>query len=177
MGVTVQRLLDNMSLGLWLFQQGQVSRKALQVFVGKEVHTLQFRRPLFSVYDHVWKLISGESDRPFMDEKAISEVVTALGLFPLRFTDWRTQMDPYVMASDVVVEDFESLLPEVDSDASSDGSVAAPSEGALEDDDFLNQLEVPQKDVDEAEVHKGLMVKMVHIFLRRVEHRGSDNEG
>ena len=38
-----------------------------QVFVGKEVHTLQFRRPLFSVYDHVWKLISGESDRPFMD--------------------------------------------------------------------------------------------------------------
>ena len=99
-GVTVQRLLDNMSLGLWLFQQGQVSRKALQVFVGKEVHTLQFRRPLFSVYDHVWKLISGESDRPFMDEKAISEVVTALGLFPLRFTDWRTQMDPYVMASD-----------------------------------------------------------------------------
>ena len=99
-GVTVQRLLDNMSLGLWLFQQGRVSRKALQVFVGKEVHTLQFRRPLFSVYDHVWKLISGESDRPLMDEKAISEVITALGLFPLRFTDWRTQMDPFVMASD-----------------------------------------------------------------------------
>ena len=89
-----------MSLGLWLFQQGRVSRKALQVFVGKEVHTLQFRRPLFSVYDHVWKLISGESDRPLMDEKAISEVITALGLFPLRFTDWRTQMDPFVMASD-----------------------------------------------------------------------------
>ena len=53
-GVTVQRLLDNMSLGIWLFQQGRVSRKALQMFMGKEVHTLQFRRPLFSVYDHVW---------------------------------------------------------------------------------------------------------------------------
>ena len=85
-GVTVQRLLDNMSLGLWLFQQGQVSRKALQVFMGKEVHTLQFRRPLFSAYDHVWKLISGPSEFPTLDEKAISVICTALCLMPLRFT-------------------------------------------------------------------------------------------
>ena len=64
-GVTVQRLLDNMSLGLWLFQRGQVSRKALQVFMGKEVRALQFRRPLFSTYDHLWKLISGPSEFNF----------------------------------------------------------------------------------------------------------------
>ena len=99
-GVTVQRLLDNMSLGLWLLQQGQISRKALQVFMGKEVHTLQFRRPLFSTYDHLWKLITGPSDFPWLDEKAISEICTALSLMPLRFTDWRARLDPYVMASD-----------------------------------------------------------------------------
>lgn len=99
-GVTVQRLLDNMSLGLWLFQQKKVTRKSLQVFIGKEVHTLQFRRPLFSVYDQVWKLISGPEEKPELDEKVIAEMVTALSLFPMRFTDWRAQLDPYVMASD-----------------------------------------------------------------------------
>ena len=99
-GVTVRRLLDNMSLGLWLFQQERVTRKSLQVFIGKEVHTLQFRRPLFSVYDQVWKLISGPEEKPQLDEKVIAEMVTALSLFPMRFTDWRAQLDPYVMASD-----------------------------------------------------------------------------
>ena len=99
-GVTVQRLLDNMSLGLWLFQKGWVTRKSLQVFIGKEVHTLQFRRPLFSIYDQVWKLISGPEDVPALDEKVIAEMMTALSLFPMRFTDWRAQLDPYVMASD-----------------------------------------------------------------------------
>ena len=99
-GVTVQRLLDNMSLGLWLLKQGQVTRKSLQVFIGKEVHTLQFRRPLFSVYDQVWKLISGSDDAPWLDEKVVTEILMSLGLCPMRFTDWRAQLDPYVMASD-----------------------------------------------------------------------------
>lgn len=75
-GVTVQRLLDNMSLGLWLFQQERVTRKSLQVFIGKEVHTLQFRRPLFSVYDQVWKLISGAEEKPRLDEKVIAETLS-----------------------------------------------------------------------------------------------------
>ena len=35
-----------------------------------------------------------------LDEKAISEICTALCLMPLRFTDWRARLDPYVMASD-----------------------------------------------------------------------------
>ena len=75
-------------------------RKPSQVFIGKEVHTLQFRRPLFSVYDQVWELISGPDERPELDEKVVAEMVTALSLFPMRFTDWRAQLDPYVMASD-----------------------------------------------------------------------------
>ena len=47
-GVTVKRYLESLSLGLWILQSRFVSRKALQVFAGKEVHCLQFRRPLFS---------------------------------------------------------------------------------------------------------------------------------
>ena len=48
----------------------------------------------------MWSLISGDDDTPWLDEKAISEICAALSLMPLRFTDWRAQLDPYVMASD-----------------------------------------------------------------------------
>eukprot|EP00438_Fugacium_kawagutii_P019945 Skav209628 [mRNA] locus=scaffold4224:30594:35975:+ [translate_table: standard] len=99
-GVTVKRLLESLSLGIWVLGQGQVSQKALQVFGGKEVHTLQFRRPLFSVYDEIWKLIMDPSGEPYLNRKVCCEIVTSMALAPLRFTDWRCELDPYVMATD-----------------------------------------------------------------------------
>lgn len=62
LGVTLKRFLC-MSLGHWILSQQTVSSKSLQVFAGKEVHCLQFRRPLFSVYDELWRLI-GPSTPP-----------------------------------------------------------------------------------------------------------------
>ena len=99
-GVTTKLLLENLSLGLWLLGKRRTSRKSLQVFAGKEVHVLQFRRPLFSIYDRIWKLIAGESDMPTIDETVIDEIVVGLCSLPLRFTDWRADLDPHVMASD-----------------------------------------------------------------------------
>jgi hypothetical protein len=52
---STKRALENLSLGFWLLRQERVPRKALQVFLGKEVHTMQFRRPLFGVFDYLWK--------------------------------------------------------------------------------------------------------------------------
>ena len=99
-GVTTKRLLENLSLGLWLLGRRRTSRKSLQVFAGKEVHVLQFRRPLFAIYDKIWKLIAGTSDMPWLNEDVIDEIVVGLSLLPLRFTDWRADLDPHVMASD-----------------------------------------------------------------------------
>lgn len=99
-GVTTKRLLENLSLGLWLLGRRRTSRKSLQVFAGKEVHVLQFRRPLFSTYDKIWKLIAGPTDMPWLNEDVIDEIVVGLSLLPLRFTDWRADLDPHVMASD-----------------------------------------------------------------------------
>lgn len=53
-------------------------------------------------------------------------------------------------------------------------SFGVPSPQALEDDDTLNQSEALQAEVDDAELNKDTMAQLVHIFLRRVEHRGSD---
>eukprot|EP00435_Cladocopium_sp_Y103_P004834 s4939_g1.t1 len=81
-------------------EEGQTSRKSLQVFGGKEVHCLQFRRPLFSVYDGLWGLIAGDSDTPYLTRQVCQEIMVSLCLAPLRFTDWRAEVDPQVMATD-----------------------------------------------------------------------------
>eukprot|EP00435_Cladocopium_sp_Y103_P046554 s680_g13.t1 len=99
-GVTVERTLECISLGHWVLSQGQTSRKSLQVFGGKEVHCLQFRRPLFSVYDGLWGLIAGDSDTPYLTRQVCQEIMVSLCLAPLRFTDWRAEVDPQVMATD-----------------------------------------------------------------------------
>eukprot|EP00438_Fugacium_kawagutii_P030713 Skav213067 [mRNA] locus=scaffold364:748159:750546:- [translate_table: standard] len=99
-GVTVKRLLESLSLGFWIISQAQVTRKTLQVFAGKEVHCLQFRRPLFSIYDEIWRLIACEDPEPYLNVAACTEIVASLCLAPLRFTDWRAEVDPFVMASD-----------------------------------------------------------------------------
>ena len=98
--MTLKRFLENLSLGVWVLSQGQVSRKSLQVFAGKEVHCLQFRRPLFSVYDEIWSLISGSEDFTKLTVRVCQEIVVSLSLGILRFTDWRAGLDPFVMASD-----------------------------------------------------------------------------
>ena len=45
---SMKRGLDSMGLAFWMLRQEEVPRKAVQVFLGREVHTMQFRRPLFS---------------------------------------------------------------------------------------------------------------------------------
>lgn len=37
---------------------------------------------------------------PWLNEDVIDEIVVGLSLLPLRFTDWRADLDPHVMASD-----------------------------------------------------------------------------
>ena len=75
----------------------------------------------------------------------------------------------------LVVEDYEENYPDMSDQGKSDAeSLAAPSLEALEDDDRLNQAEVLQTEVDDEEANKNTMAQLVHVFLRRVEHRGSD---
>ncbi|CAJ1387202.1 unnamed protein product [Effrenium voratum] len=80
--------------------QRWVDRKALQIFAGKEVHTLQFRRPLFSVMDVIWKQIAKGGEQVVLSADTIQEILLSGSLQPMRFTDLRAQLDPCVTASD-----------------------------------------------------------------------------
>ena len=98
-GATV-RALGGLSLGFWLLRQDAVPRKALQVFVGREVHTMQFRRPLFGTFDYLWKVISDGGALAELDGKAVEEVLLSGMCQPLRVTDLRSRLDAVVTASD-----------------------------------------------------------------------------
>ena len=97
---STKRALENLSLGFWLLRQERVPRKALQVFLGKEVHTMQFRRPLFGVFDYLWKDVAQGSPMVELGLKSVEEVLLSGLLQPLRRTDLRARLHELVTASD-----------------------------------------------------------------------------
>ena len=97
---STKRALESLSLGTWILGQERVARKALQVFCGKEVHTMQFRRPVFGVFDYIWKSIGDGKDYVELGPKVVEEILMAGCLQAMRFTDLRAQLDPIVTASD-----------------------------------------------------------------------------
>ena len=97
---STKRALESLSLGTWILGQERVARKALQVFCGKEVHTMQFRRPVFGVFDYIWKAIGDGREYVELGPKVVEEILMAGCLQVMRFTDLRAQLDPIVTASD-----------------------------------------------------------------------------
>ena len=80
---------------------------------------------------------------------------------------------PEQLVNRLVIEDYEEDALQAD-DESQPGSVGATlSEQGVEDDDMLNQQQMLQPDLDDVELNKALMAKLVHVFLK-VEMRGSD---
>ena len=95
-----RRALDSISLGMWILRQEFVPRKSLQVLLGREVHTMQFRRPIFGVFDYLWKEISDGAVMLDLGSKACEEIFMAAMSQPLRVTDLRSKIHEVVTASD-----------------------------------------------------------------------------
>ena len=95
LGVRSARLLANVSLGLYLIAAVSVPRHSLQIFAGREVHTLEMRRCLFSWYNHLWRRIgSGPGGGPLGDKLA-AEILGSLSPAPMRFTSLRANLHPW----------------------------------------------------------------------------------
>lgn len=95
-----RRAMESLSLSYWILQRERPSKKALQVWAGKEVHTLQFRRPLFSALDEVWKKIAEDGLHCRVNKKLVQEMLLLGCLQGLKFTDLRAQLSEVVTASD-----------------------------------------------------------------------------
>ena len=97
---TTKRCLDLISLGTWIRQQGTVRRKALQVYAGKAVHILQFRRCLFSCLEVLFRAIAHGPQNCPVTEELRSEMFVMEVLLPLTQCDLKATVDPIVTASD-----------------------------------------------------------------------------
>eukprot|EP00438_Fugacium_kawagutii_P020958 Skav211849 [mRNA] locus=scaffold305:925833:932175:+ [translate_table: standard] len=97
---STKRALDSISLSCWILRQEKVLRKALQVFLGKETHTIQFRRPLFAMFDYLWKDIGEGEPMVELGVKSVEEILMAGFSQPLRFTNLRAGLNEVVTASD-----------------------------------------------------------------------------
>ena len=94
------RSLQVMSLGAWIRGQKTVQRKALQIYAGKLVHILQFRRCMFAYLEEVFCAIAQGPPLVPVTEKLRSEMILLEMGLPLAMTNLRAVIDPIVTASD-----------------------------------------------------------------------------
>ena len=98
--VPTKRSLELMSLGAWLQGQKKVKRVGLQIYAGKAVHILQFRRCLFSVLQEVFKVIAQSQDMVRASTALYDEMLVLESLLPVVASDLKAKIDPVVTASD-----------------------------------------------------------------------------
>ena len=60
-GSSPQRILRLAHATLWVLHQPFLSKKILQVILGRWVHVMQFRRPAMSLLNDSWRFISGKN--------------------------------------------------------------------------------------------------------------------
>eukprot|EP00438_Fugacium_kawagutii_P022996 Skav216829 [mRNA] locus=scaffold2314:109375:114908:+ [translate_table: standard] len=97
---STKRCLEVMSLGAWIRERVEVDRKVLQVYAGKMVHLLQFRRCLFSAMEVIFTAIARGPPRCLVTKDLVDEMFLLEGLLPMAFFNLKAKVDGLVTASD-----------------------------------------------------------------------------
>lgn len=100
LGVSTHRALDLISLSIHLMSLDKVPVKWLQVYIGKFVHVLQFRRPLFGLIRHLWKRLQYFSSGRGLAPWEVEELFVLVCALPLCYTDLRAGLSKTVTSSD-----------------------------------------------------------------------------
>ena len=100
LGVTTARALDFVTLGLYMMSQEKVPTRWFQILMGKYVHIVQFRRPLFSLVEYSWERINSFHSGGPLTNKEVDEWFTLFLTLPLAYTDLRAKLLRKVSCSD-----------------------------------------------------------------------------
>jgi len=113
-GVTIENLLDVGRMSMWLLELKWVTPKACLMVLGRLARAFEFRRPLFATLNQVWTIpeLRAASEKggkalavPFrLPSEARAELLSAICLLPLAFTDIRASLDAVVLATDASEE-------------------------------------------------------------------------
>ena len=99
-GAGPDRMLKIAKGSLWLAGQSHVSRKKLQIVMGRWCFALQFRRPAMSHFDKVWSWISGKSVYAGAGREVKLELILAVMGIPLFHTWLGARVDESITCSD-----------------------------------------------------------------------------
>ena len=97
---STKRMIDLISLGTWLRSRTTVPTKALQIYAGKAVHLLQFRRCLLSVMERIFGEIARPTNSHRMTRSLVTEMLVLECLLPVVSFNLRAKIDLVVTASD-----------------------------------------------------------------------------
>ena len=100
-----EKVLKYMQLSKLLLEQTMCTQKQAQIVAGGLVYFSMFRRPLLGCLNEIWRFITGFEGSPPFIKMAIPKEVKAeigrfMGLVPLAYMDFRTQVSAKVTASD-----------------------------------------------------------------------------
>lgn len=100
MGVTETRLLKLIQATIWLMGRPRMSKRLIQIVVGRWVHVFQFRRPAMSCLSEVWKCVSSPGHGVETQRKAKQGLLTCLSLVPMLHTFLGSKVATVITASD-----------------------------------------------------------------------------
>ena len=100
MGGSRERMLKLIQATLWLLQRRQLSRRLVQVVVGRWIHVFQFRRPAMSMLSSVWDFISGKGLDQTLVQKVRRELFCCVCMVPLLHTYLGSEPVRVLAASD-----------------------------------------------------------------------------
>ena len=98
-GVSSERLYHIAGFGFFILSKPIVNCKALAMYLGRLVHAFEFRRPLMSCLNDVWKYEYWTSNT-MLTMDTITEILISLSLLPLAYSDLRADVSPQVTCSD-----------------------------------------------------------------------------
>lgn len=100
LGVTTARALDFVTLALYMMSCEKVPTRWFQIFLGKFVHIVQFRRPMFSMVQASWRRLQSFHGAGPMTSEEIDEWFRLCMALPLAYTDLRARVAHRVTCSD-----------------------------------------------------------------------------
>jgi len=98
-GVCPRKILLLIHFGLFIVAADVCNCKALAIFCGRTVRCFEFRRPLMSTLNDIWKYMNWRGYTRLTNNVLI-EILICISLLPMAFTDMRVQIDDRLTCSD-----------------------------------------------------------------------------
>lgn len=99
-GGSPERLMRLAHATLWVLHQPFLSKKILQVILGRWMHVMQFRRPAMSLLNDSWRFISGKTMSQKLVRSVRRELYSVVCAIPLLHTFLGSSISKVITASD-----------------------------------------------------------------------------